>query len=127
FEARHRGIRVHAITLLLFGGVTEMHAHGQRPNDEFAIAAAGPYASLVCAATFGLLATFAHDLLPDAAADPIAEVAGLLGWWTLLLALFNLVPGAPLDGGRVLRAILWWLLGERMRALRITVRAGQLL
>ncbi len=126
-EARHRDIEVHGITLLLFGGVTEMHAHGQHPRDEFAIAAVGPYVSVLCAAVFGLIATFAADLLPATAARPVADVAGLLGWWNLLLAGFNLVPGAPLDGGRVLRAVLWWMLGDRLRALRIAVRAGQLL
>jgi Zn-dependent protease len=126
-EARHRDVEVHSVTLLLFGGVTEMHAHSQRPRDEFVIAAAGPYVSLVCAAAFALVATFAGDVLPAAAAGPVAEVAGLLAWWNLLLALFNLVPGAPLDGGRILRAGLWLLLGDRLRALRIAVRCGQAL
>jgi CBS domain-containing protein len=54
-------------------------------------------------------------------------VAGVLGWWNVLLAVFNLVPGAPLDGGRVLRALLWMALGDRMRALSISVRLGQVL
>ncbi|MFW5933764.1 MAG: site-2 protease family protein, partial [Actinomycetota bacterium] len=126
-EARHRGLEVEAITLLLFGGVTEMHADGQTARDELAIAAVGPWVSLVCAATFGLIATYASDVLATEPARLIAEVAGLLGWWNLLLAVFNIVPGAPLDGGRVLRAVLWMLLGDRMRALRISVRAGQVL
>lgn len=126
-EARSRGIRVEGITLLLFGGVTELHVEGQSARDELAVAAVGPWISLVCAAGFGLLATFADVLVPATAAGPVAEVAGVLGWWNLLLAAFNLVPGAPLDGGRVLRALLWMLTGDRLRALRISVRAGQLL
>lgn len=126
-EARHRGMEVEAITLLLFGGVTELHADGQTARDELAVAAVGPWISLVCAAGFGLLATFAADLLPGALAGPVGQVAGVLGWWNLLLAVFNLVPGAPLDGGRVLRALLWMLTGDRLRALRISVRAGQVL
>ena len=126
-EARHRGLEVESITLLLFGGVTEMHASGQSARDELAIAAVGPYVSLVCGAAFGLVATFTPDLLPSAIGQPVAEVAGLLGWWNVLLAVFNIVPGAPLDGGRVLRALLWMLLGDRLRALRISVRAGQVL
>ena len=126
-EARYRGMEVEAITLLLFGGVTEMHADGQTARDELAVAAVGPWVSLVCAAVFGLLATMAGDLLPTTVAGPVAQVAGVLGWWNLLLAVFNLVPGAPLDGGRVLRALLWMLLGDRLRALRISVRAGQLM
>jgi Zn-dependent protease len=126
-EARHRGLEVTGITLFLFGGVTEMHAHGQTARDELAVAAVGPYVSLVCGAVFGIIATFAGTLLPATAAPPVARVAGLLGWWNVLLAVFNLVPGAPLDGGRVLRAVLWMVLGDRMRALRLSVRAGQVL
>jgi Zn-dependent protease len=126
-EATHRGMEVEGITLFLFGGVTEMHAHGQTPRDELAVAAVGPWISLVCGALFGLVATFADQLLPGALAGPVAEVAGLLGWLNVALAAFNLVPGAPLDGGRVLRAILWMTLGDRDRALTIAARAGQLL
>lgn len=125
-EARHRGIEVAGITLFLFGGVTEMHAHGQSARDELAIAVVGPYVSLVCGAALGAVAYLAPDLLPASIATPVAEVAGLLGWWNVLIAAFNLVPGAPLDGGRVLRALLWMLLGDRLRALRASVRAGQL-
>ncbi len=126
-EARYRGMEVEGITLLLFGGVTEMHVEGQSARDELAVAAVGPWISLVCAAGFGLLATFAGDLLPAVLAGPVGQVAGVLGWWNLILAAFNLVPGAPLDGGRVLRALLWMLTGDRLRALRISVRAGQVL
>ncbi len=126
-EARHRGMKVEAITLLLFGGVTEMHAEGQTASDELAVAAVGPWISLVCAAGFGLLATFADDLFPAAVSGSIGQLAGVLGWWNLLLAVFNLVPGAPLDGGRVLRALLWMVTGDRLRALRASVRAGQVI
>ncbi|MEX2328323.1 MAG: site-2 protease family protein, partial [Nitriliruptoraceae bacterium] len=125
-EARHRGILVHGITLFLFGGVTEMEAHGHRPRDEFAIAAVGPWASLVCGAAFGLVAT-GTQVLPAAVGQPVADVAGLLGWLNVALALFNVVPGAPLDGGRLLRAGLWWLLRSRSRAITITSRIGQAL
>jgi Zn-dependent protease len=125
-EARYRGIRVHGITLFFFGGMTEMRADSRGPRDEFAVSAVGPYASLVCAAVFGLIAAFAPVLAPAVAA-PVADVAGLLAWLNLFLAAFNLVPGAPLDGGRVLRAGLWWLLGDRHRAVRISGRAGQVL
>ena len=126
-EARHRGMQVEAVTLLLFGGVTEMHAEDQTARDEFAVAVVGPWISLVSAAVFGLLATFADQLFPAGASDSIGQLAGVLGWWNLLLAAFNLVPGAPLDGGRVLRALLWMALGDRLRALRVSVRAGQLI
>jgi Zn-dependent protease len=127
FEALHRGLEVHGITLFLFGGVTEMDARSESPRDEFVIAAVGPYVSLLCGAAFGLLATYASWLFPAGVAAPVADVAGLLAWINVILAVFNLVPGAPLDGGRVLRAGLWWVLRDRRRALRISARAGQLL
>lgn len=126
FEARHRGIAVEQVTLFLFGGVTEMEGHGHRPRDEFAISIVGPWASLVAGAVFGLVATGA-SALPAHIGGPIGEVAGLLGWLNVALAIFNLIPGAPLDGGRVLRAGLWWLLRNRVRATKITARIGQLL
>lgn len=124
-EALHRDIEVEGITLLLFGGVTEMHTESRHPRDEFVIAAVGPYASLVCAAVFGLIAAAAPFALPRAASGAVIEVARLLAYLNLLLAAFNLVPGAPLDGGRVLRAALWLLTGDRIRAVRGAARAGQ--
>jgi Zn-dependent protease len=125
FEALHRGLEVHGITLFLFGGVTEMDARSRSPRDEFVIAAVGPFVSLLCGAVFGLLATYAVWLFPAGLAAPVADVAGLLAWLNVLLAVFNLIPGAPLDGGRVLRAGLWWVLRDRRRATRIAARAGQ--
>lgn len=124
-EALHRDIEVHRITLLLFGGVTEMHSESRHPRDEFVIAAVGPYASLVCAAVFGLLGLAAAAVLPGDVAGATVEVTRLLAYLNVLLAAFNLVPGAPLDGGRVLRAALWWITGDRLRAVRGAARAGQ--
>lgn len=120
-EAQHRGIEVRGITLFLFGGVTEMHLETERPFDEFAISAVGPYSSLVLAAAFGIVATFAGAF----GAPLVAEVAGMLGWLNVLLAIFNLIPGAPLDGGRVLRSIVWAVGGSRARAIRWASYAGQ--
>ncbi|MBW3665135.1 MAG: site-2 protease family protein [Actinobacteria bacterium] len=125
-EAQQRGVEVGGITLFLFGGVTEMHLEAKRPRDEFALAAVGPYASLVLAAVFGLVAAYANTYGPAAAA-PIGDIAGLLGWINVGLAVFNLLPGAPLDGGRVLRSGLWALTRDRVRAMRLAGRAGQLL
>lgn len=125
-EAVHRGVGVESVTLLIFGGVTQMHAHGSRPRDEFAIAAVGPFVSLLCGSVFGLVAAGAAGL-PAALSGPVAQLAGLLALLNVLLAVFNLVPGAPLDGGRVLRAGLWWLLDDRSRAVRWAARAGQVL
>lgn len=121
-EARHRGIEVSAITLFLFGGVTEMHDDAPTPRAEFAIAAVGPFLSLVCSAAFGLLATVVDYWQWPA---EVSAVFGLLGWLNLGLAVFNLVPGAPLDGGRVLRSLLWWITDDRARAQRGAAWAGQ--
>ncbi|MGH3443533.1 MAG: site-2 protease family protein [Nitriliruptorales bacterium] len=122
-EAMHHGVHVGGITLFLFGGVTETRFDVRRPADEFALSAVGPWSSFVLAAVFGLLATGAHELDLRAAAN----VTGLLGWINLVLGVFNLLPGAPLDGGRVLRSALWRLSGDRERAVRLSARAGQAL
>lgn len=122
FEARHRGIEVKGVTLFLLGGVTEMGQDAKRPRDEFAIAAVGPFLSLVAGAAFGLLAT-GVDLwwgVPE-----VEHVLGLLGWLNVGLAIFNMVPGSPLDGGRVLRAALWALTKDRRKAIVLSARAGQ--
>ncbi|MEX1162794.1 MAG: site-2 protease family protein [Nitriliruptor sp.] len=125
-EALHRDIHVGSITLLLFGGVTEMHRGPEHPRDEFVVAAVGPYASLVCAAVFGLVSAGAAAFLTGPAGAAVLEVSRLLAYLNLLLAVFNLVPGAPLDGGRVLRAAIWYVTGDRHRAVRSAARAGQL-
>jgi Zn-dependent protease len=122
-EARHRGLKVHGITLFLFGGVTEMDFRTRQPRDEFTVAFVGPYTSLVLAAALGLIAAGIDEYVPALA--EVAEVAGVLGWFNLAVALFNLVPGAPLDGGRVLRAMLWKVTGDRHRAALMASRAGQ--
>ncbi len=121
-EARHRDVEVSGVTLFLLGGVTEMHSDAKRPRDEFAIAAVGPFLSLVAGALFGILAA-TLDYWVDWPA--VEMVFGTLGWMNVGLAIFNLVPGAPLDGGRVLRAGLWFVLGDRRRAIAWSARAGQ--
>lgn len=111
-EARHRGIEVGGITLFLLGGATALHDPDRRAADEFAVAGVGPWSNVVLAAVFGLLSVYADSW--DLTA--VAEVLGLLGWLNLGLAAFNLVPGAPLDGGRVLRAGVWAVTGDRHRS-----------
>lgn len=122
-EGLHRDIEVHGITLMIFGGVTEMGVSPRRPRDEFVISAVGPYVSLVAGAFFGLVATFTSAFDGP---RPVAEVAGVLGWINVFLALFNLIPGAPLDGGRVLRSAIWAVTRDRHRAVRWASYAGQL-
>lgn len=121
-EGTHRGSEVHGITLLLFGGVTEMRLSPERPRDEFAISAVGPYVSFVAGAVFGIVATVVRTVGGPPA---VAELAGALAWVNVLLAAFNLVPGAPLDGGRVLRSAIWAVTRDRHRAVRWASFAGQ--
>jgi Zn-dependent protease/CBS domain-containing protein len=119
--ARHYGIRVRRITLWLLGGMTEFENEAPSAKSELLVAAAGPLASLGSAAVFGAAATIAGRWhLP-----PVA-VAGM-GWLAaanVLLGAVNLLPGAPLDGGRVLRAVLWSRTGDRVRATVTAARAG---
>lgn len=122
-EARHRGVTVERITLFLFGGAAEMDSDIRRPRDEFALTAVGPFASFVLAAVFGLIATYASR----AGLAIVGEVAGLLGWINLALGTFNLLPGAPLDGGRILRSVVWAVTGDRRKATRVAAATGQLL
>jgi Zn-dependent protease/CBS domain-containing protein len=122
-EAQRRGVPVGGITLFLFGGATEMSMEARRPIDEFALTAVGPFTSLTLGAMFGLAATAADH----AGLTGLAEIAGVLGWLNTGLAIFNLLPGAPLDGGRIVRALAWKLTGDRDRATAIAGGAGQVL
>ncbi len=121
-EGRHRGVEVTGITLFLFGGVTEMRHDSTGPREEFVLAAVGPWISFTLAAVFGVTATALQQGLGWSDA---ATVLGTLGWINLLLGLFNLVPAAPLDGGRVLRAAVWAVTRNRSRAIKVAAWAGQ--
>lgn len=115
--AVRRGIPVRQIRLFIFGGVSELEHEATRPADEFSITIAGPLSSLVLAGVFWGGAQWMSGLL--------AAVLGWLAAVNLMLALFNLLPGFPLDGGRVLRAALWRRSGDRARATRTAARVGQ--
>jgi Zn-dependent protease/CBS domain-containing protein len=134
--ARRYGIRVPRITLFLFGGVAEIEAEADTPQAEFAIAIAGPLMSLVLGLAFGTLAGMGMDSAvaatmleqpEDAIAklDPVLTIALWLGSVNLMLALFNMVPGFPLDGGRVFRAAVWRLTGDHLLASRLASNAGR--
>jgi Zn-dependent protease/CBS domain-containing protein len=113
-----RGIRVQDITLFLFGGATRARVESRGPGDEFLIALVGPLTSGLLAGLFGIVAGL--DL-----SRPLAGTFAYLAWTNLLLAGFNLVPGFPLDGGRLLRAAIWKATGSLARATRIASLAGQ--
>jgi Zn-dependent protease/predicted transcriptional regulator len=116
-----RGIRVQDITLFLFGGATRAKVDSRGPGDEFLIAVVGPLTSGLLAGLFGILAGLGRDVL----SAPLAGTLGYLAWTNLLLAGFNLVPGFPLDGGRLLRSAIWKTTGSLARATRIASAAGQ--
>ena len=116
-----RGIRVQDITLFLFGGATRARVESRGPGDEFLIALVGPLTSGLLAGLFGIVAGLGRDLL----SAPLAGTFGYLAWTNLLLAAFNLVPGFPLDGGRLLRSAIWKATGSLARATRIASLAGQ--
>jgi Zn-dependent protease/CBS domain-containing protein len=116
-----RGIPVTGVTLFLLGGVTESTREARRARDEFVIVGIGPFISLVLAAAFGLLYTLSAELGSVVA----GAITGYLAWINLLLAIFNLVPGYPLDGGRLLRALIWGLIGQPHKATRWAARVGQ--
>jgi Zn-dependent protease/CBS domain-containing protein len=116
-----RGIRVQDITLFLFGGATRARVESRGPGDEFVIAAVGPLTSGILAGLFGVVNVLGRDTLPE----PLVGTLGYLAWTNLLLAGFNLVPGFPLDGGRLLRSAIWQATGSLSRATRIASLAGQ--
>ncbi len=116
-----RGIRVHDITLFLFGGATRARVDSRGPGDEFLIAAVGPLTSVLLATLFWVVDVFGRGALPGS----LIGMFGYLAWVNLLLAGFNLVPGFPLDGGRMLRSVVWRATGNFRQATRIASLAGQ--
>ncbi len=117
--ARRFGMRVRDITLFIFGGAASMEGDAQRPRDEALIAAAGPLASLAIGAV--LLGASLVVALPE-----VQAIVGWLGYINLTLGLFNLIPGFPMDGGRILRAVLWTVRGDRNAATRNAAVVGRL-
>ena len=118
--ARSRGEEVRSITLFLFGGVSEISEEPETPAAEFIIAVVGPLSSaLIAVLFFGVW----HGM--QGVSEPIAATAQYLSFINGILAVFNMLPGFPLDGGRVLRAIAWRITGNLKRATRIASVTGQ--
>jgi Zn-dependent protease len=120
--ARRAGLRVRGITLWLLGGVAQLEDEPASPGDDLRVAIVGPVISLALAVGFGVAA--AGLALLGAPALAVA-VLGWLAVGNVALAVFNLIPAAPLDGGRVLRALLWRRHGNRARAAVTAATAGQ--
>jgi Zn-dependent protease/predicted transcriptional regulator len=118
---------VSSITLFLLGGVANLTKEPPSAKAEFLMAAAGPAASFVIAGASTLVAIYAGDNMSRLPAlEPVGAVAGYLGIINFYVALFNLLPGFPLDGGRVLRSVIWGFRRDRVAATRIAARGGQL-
>jgi len=119
--AIRKGTPVERITLFLFGGMAQIEKEPETPYSEFIMAIAGPAASFILAAVFGAIWFFTRNI------DPIGVPVGYLAIINIILGVFNLLPGYPLDGGRVLRSIIWKVTGNLKRATFIASTAGRVL
>jgi Zn-dependent protease/predicted transcriptional regulator len=124
YMAMRSGIRMNRITLFVFGGVAEMSEDVRNPGDELRMAIAGPLASIIIGGIFGLLFLL---LRPTNINVVIVAPLGWLSFINLLLAGFNLLPGYPMDGGRVLRSVLWKITGDLRKATRVASTSGQVI
>ena len=120
--ARARGLSVKNITLFIFGGVSNIEQEPKSPGVEFQVAIVGPLVSILLGGLAFLL------LLPlRGSNNPVAATLGYLAITNVLLGVFNLVPGFPLDGGRVLRSIVWRISGSLRTATRAATLTGQVI
>ena len=119
--ARQQGIKVNSITLFFFGGIASIEEESKTPGQAFQVAIAGPTVSIALT----LLLTLLSQVLPGA--SPASVMAADLARINLVVALFNLIPGLPLDGGQVLKAALWKITGNRFKAVHWAARTGQIL
>lgn len=119
--ARRRGLPMKGITLFIFGGVAEMSDEPENPKTELVMAAAGPISSVILGLCFLVLRTAAKA---GGWPIPVLGVVTYLAFINFILAAFNLLPAFPLDGGRILRSLLWQRQGNLRRATRISSRIG---
>lgn len=124
--AKLRGIPVRGITLFALGGVAQIEKDAADAKSEFWMGIVGPITSVVIGIVCLLLALLLGGSLSGEFNSPPAAMFMWLGYINIALGIFNMVPGFPLDGGRVLRAIVWWVTGDSNRATRIASRVGQL-
>jgi Zn-dependent protease len=118
--AKSRGIPVKGITLFVFGGVSNLGREAESAGEEFWIAIVGPLTSLGVGAFFAILWALLQGPAPG-----VAAVAGYLAFINAVIAAFNMLPGFPLDGGRVFRSIVWARNRDLLRATRIASRVGE--
>jgi Zn-dependent protease/CBS domain-containing protein len=122
FVARAKGIPVEGITLFIFGGVSRTRMDAETPGDEFQIAGVGPLVSLMLAALFGVIWYISRNA---ALSVVVTGVAAYLASINLALAIFNMLPGFPLDGGRVFRSMIWKYTGNLKKATQIATTGGK--
>ncbi|MFM7407280.1 MAG: site-2 protease family protein [Cuspidothrix sp.] len=119
--AESQGIKVNSITLFFFGGIAAIEEESKTPGQAFQVAIAGPAVSVV----LFLLLRLGSTVIPDS--NILSTMTGDLSRINLVVALFNLIPGLPLDGGQVLKAALWKITGDRFKAVHLAAKAGQIL
>jgi len=117
--ARANGIEVHGITLVFFGGFTAARADEKGPGPAFAIAALGPGTSLALAGVFWILSR-----LTETTTGPLPGLFSYVSTVNLFMAVFNALPGLPLDGGRMLQSVVWRVTDDQQKATRVAARAG---
>lgn len=125
--ARLSGVPVRGITLFALGGMAQIEKEVETPAREFWMAIAGPAASFAIGIVCRALAVVGGFIGPRGSVSGFSAVLGWLAYINIALALFNLVPGFPLDGGRVLRSIVWAVTRNANRATRVAARVGQLI
>lgn len=120
FVAIRQGIDVKSITLFIFGGLASLEKESKTPGEAFWVAIAGPLVSfLLCGIVTAIGVT-------TTASGPLAAILGVLASVNLALALFNLIPGLPLDGGNILKAIVWKITGNPYKGVTFASRVGQI-
>ncbi|MEX0686299.1 MAG: site-2 protease family protein [Balneolales bacterium] len=120
--AQKRGMRITEIILFIFGGVAKMKDEPDKPRTEFEIAIGGPIVSALLATLFLLLA----EVLQPVIDEGLHGVLWYVGYINLILLFFNMIPGFPLDGGRVARAAIWKYTGNLRKSTRIVSQIGQI-
>ena len=124
--AKLRGIPVRGITLFALGGVAQIEKEAADAKSEFWMGIIGPITSVVIGVACLALAMLLAWNLSAEPASPAAVMFMWLGYINIALGIFNMIPGFPLDGGRVLRAVVWWATGDSHRSTRIASKVGQL-
>jgi Zn-dependent protease/CBS domain-containing protein len=121
FVAIQQGIEVKSITLFLFGGLAALEKESETPAQSFWVAIAGPAVSLILFALFTTIGS------ATSLTGPLAAMVSLIAYINLILALFNLIPGLPLDGGNILKSLVWKVTGNPYKGVIFASRVGQIL